>query len=66
MDFYNQIGCDSSTPLPQAAGANEFWQESLFVAELDNSLDSLKLRDGVEFPHLIQSPSPWIRIPSET
>lgn len=44
--FYDQIGCAASTRLPQTAGDETFWQESLFLAELDNLLDSLRLRDG--------------------
>lgn len=44
--LYDQIGCGASTHLPQTAGDKEFWQESLFVAELDNLIDHLKLRDG--------------------
>lgn len=44
--FYDQIGCAASTHLPQTAGDESFWQESLFLAELDNLLDSLGLRDG--------------------
>jgi proline-specific peptidase len=44
--FYDQIGCAASTHLPQTAGDESFWQESLFMAELDNLLDSLQLRDG--------------------
>jgi len=44
--FYDQIGCASSTHLPQTAGDGDFWQESLFVAELDNLLDHLDLRGG--------------------
>lgn len=44
--FYDQIGCASSTHLPQTAGDKTFWQESLFIAELNNLLDSLRLRDG--------------------
>lgn len=44
--FYDQIGCGASTHLPQTAGDESFWNESLFLAELDNLLDSLQLRDG--------------------
>jgi proline-specific peptidase len=44
--FYDQIGCAASTHLPQTTGDESFWQESLFLAELDNLLDSLQLRDG--------------------
>ncbi|CAG8977069.1 hypothetical protein HYALB_00005777 [Hymenoscyphus albidus] len=44
--FYDQIGCGSSTRLPQTAGDGEFWRESLFIDELDNLLDHLDLRGG--------------------
>jgi proline-specific peptidase len=44
--FYDQIGCAASTHLRQTAGDESFWQESLFLAELDNLLDALQLRDG--------------------
>ncbi|KAI0484786.1 proline-specific peptidase [Xylariaceae sp. FL0804] len=50
--FYDQIGCAASTHLPQAAGDRAFWCESLFVAELDNLLDILRLREGAGF-HLL-------------
>lgn len=39
----------ASTHLPQTAGDKDFWHESLFVAELDNLIDHLKLRDGPGF-----------------
>ncbi|CAG8957408.1 hypothetical protein HYFRA_00011389 [Hymenoscyphus fraxineus] len=44
--FYDQIGCGSSTRLPQTAGDGDFWRESLFIDELDNLLDHLDLRGG--------------------
>jgi L-proline amide hydrolase len=44
--FYDQIGCAASTHLPHTSGDESLWQESLFLAELDNLLDSLQLRDG--------------------
>lgn len=44
--LYDQIGCGASTHLPHKAGDKDFWQESLFVAELDNLIDHLKLADG--------------------
>jgi proline-specific peptidase len=47
--FYDQIGCAASTHLPQTAGDESFWQESLFLTELDNLLDSLQLRDGLGY-----------------
>lgn len=53
--FYDQIGCGASTNLPETAGGKDFWQESLFVAELNNLVDYLKLRDGPGFHLLGQS-----------
>ncbi|KAL9093879.1 MAG: hypothetical protein Q9165_003802 [Trypethelium subeluteriae] len=53
--FYDQIGCASSTHLPQTAGDKSFWQESLFILELDNLIDHLHLRDGPGFHLLGQS-----------
>lgn len=47
--FYDQIGCASSTHLPQTVGDHSFWEENLFVAELDNLLDHLQLRSGAGF-----------------
>ncbi|PSR82549.1 Alpha/Beta hydrolase protein [Coniella lustricola] len=44
--FYDQVGCASSTHLPQMAGDKDFWQESLFVAELQNLLDHFSLCDA--------------------
>ncbi|TVY83000.1 L-amino acid amidase [Lachnellula suecica] len=44
--FYDQIGCASSTHLPQTAGDGDFWKESLFLDELDNLIDHLGLRGG--------------------
>ncbi len=53
--FYDQIGCGGSTHLPETEGDKTFWQESLFIAELDNLLDHLNLRDGPGFHLLGQS-----------
>ncbi|KAI1774362.1 Alpha/Beta hydrolase protein [Hypoxylon cercidicola] len=53
--FYDQIGCGASTHLPQMSGNADFWQESLFIAELANLIDHLKLRDGPGFHLLGQS-----------
>lgn len=49
--FYDQIGCASSTHLPETAGDMAFWQPSLFVAELENLLDHLHISgsDGPGF-----------------
>ena len=53
--FYDQIGCASSTHLPQTAGDESVWQESHFIAELNNLIDSLHLRDGPGYHILGQS-----------
>lgn len=50
--FYDQIGCASSTHHPQLAGNKSFWQVSLFIAELNNLIDHLELRNGF---HLLLS-----------
>ena len=47
--FYDQIGCASSTHLPETVGDESLWQESHFIAELNNLLDCLRLRDGPGF-----------------
>ena len=53
--LYDQIGCASSTHLPQTADDESLWQESLFIAELDNLLDSLGLRNRPGYHLLGQS-----------
>ncbi|KAI1267763.1 proline-specific peptidase [Xylariaceae sp. FL1019] len=53
--FYDQIGCASSTHLPEKAGDQSFWQEQLFQDELDNLIDHLNLRQGPGFHLLGQS-----------
>ncbi|KAI1271771.1 proline-specific peptidase [Xylaria sp. FL0933] len=53
--FYDQIGCASSTHLPEKTGDESFWQEQLFLDELDNLLDHLNLRAGSGFHVLGQS-----------
>ncbi|KAI1317247.1 proline-specific peptidase [Xylariaceae sp. FL0255] len=53
--FYDQIGCGSSTHLPERVGDKRFWQEQLFQDELDNILDHLRLREGIGFHLLGQS-----------
>ncbi|GAM91067.1 hypothetical protein ANO11243_091140 [Dothideomycetidae sp. 11243] len=47
--FYDQIGCGRSTRLPETLGDHDFWQESTYIAELNNFLDHLKLHDGPGF-----------------
>lgn len=53
--FYDQIGCASSTHLPQTAGDESFWRDELFQDELDNLIDFLHLRRGPGFHLLGQS-----------
>ena len=43
--FYDQIGCGKSTHFPDKMGDETFWTEDLFIQELDNLIDALKLRD---------------------
>ncbi|GAM89989.1 hypothetical protein ANO11243_080290 [Dothideomycetidae sp. 11243] len=50
--MYDQIGCGQSTWLNETLGNEELGQESLFLAELDNLLDYLHLRDGPGY-HLL-------------
>ncbi|KAL7622858.1 hypothetical protein AAE478_006537 [Parahypoxylon ruwenzoriense] len=44
--FYDQIGCGRSTRLREKKGDTSFWTFDLFIQELDNLVDHLKLRDG--------------------
>ncbi|GAM84868.1 hypothetical protein ANO11243_028700 [Dothideomycetidae sp. 11243] len=57
--FYDQIGCASSTHLREKAGKKAgdkaFWQIDVFLAELDNLLDHLQIRDGPGYHILGQS-----------
>ncbi|GAM91053.1 hypothetical protein ANO11243_091000 [Dothideomycetidae sp. 11243] len=50
--LYDQIGCGESTRLPEKHKDESFWQMSLFLSELDNLIDHLRLRDGPGF-HLV-------------
>jgi proline-specific peptidase len=43
--MYDQIGCGRSTHLPNRKGDKEFWVPELFVAELDNLVKHLGVRD---------------------
>lgn len=43
--LYDQIGCARSTHLPETKGDRDFWQPSLFVAELENLVRCLGLND---------------------
>ncbi|KAF2152187.1 proline-specific peptidase [Myriangium duriaei CBS 260.36] len=53
--LYDQIGCGLSTHLPEKVGDKSFWQPTLFLAELNNLLDHLELREGRGFHLLGQS-----------
>jgi len=54
--LYDQIGCGKSTHLDEEkAGDRSFWRVPLFLDELDNLLDHLKLCDGPGFDLLGQS-----------
>lgn len=44
--FYDQIGCASSAHIRQKSGDKLFWNDDLFIAELENILDTLHLRDS--------------------
>ncbi|KAF2270617.1 proline-specific peptidase [Lojkania enalia] len=43
--FYDQIGCGKSTHFKENMGDEKFWSIELYWAELDNLIDSLKLRE---------------------
>lgn len=43
--FYDQIGCGASTHFREKMGDAGFWTVALFIAELDNLIDHLDLRD---------------------
>jgi L-proline amide hydrolase len=44
--LYDQIGNGLSTHFPEKNGDVAFWTVDLFVAELDNLIDYLKIREG--------------------
>lgn len=46
--FYDQIGNGNSTHLQQKRGDETFWTPNLFVAELDNLLQYLGVRDNFD------------------
>ncbi|OTB04742.1 hypothetical protein M426DRAFT_73308 [Hypoxylon sp. CI-4A] len=43
--LYDQVGCGRSTHFKEKAGDASFWTMDLFLAELDNLVDHLQLRD---------------------
>jgi L-proline amide hydrolase len=48
--FYNQIGSGRSTHLPETKDIQGFWTEEIFIAQLEQLIDHLALReDGREF-----------------
>lgn len=44
--FYDQVGGGKSTRLPEKMGDEQFWTETLFLAELDNLLKHLNIQDN--------------------
>ncbi|KAJ7582183.1 proline-specific peptidase [Mycena floridula] len=46
--LYDQIGNANSTHFPEKQGDEEFFCETLFLAELDNVLSGLKIRDNYD------------------
>ncbi len=43
--FYDQVGCARSTHLQEKLGDETFWTLYLFIAEIDNLVDHLGLRE---------------------
>ena len=43
--YYDQLGCGNSTRLPETRGDETLWTPALFVAELDNLVRHLGIRD---------------------
>lgn len=43
--FYDQIGCGQSTHFPEKVNDTNFWTFELYIAELDNLIERLQLRD---------------------
>ncbi|KAI5924780.1 proline-specific peptidase [Camillea tinctor] len=43
--FYDQVGCGRSTHYREKMGDESFWTFDLFIQELDNLIDHLKLRE---------------------
>lgn len=46
--YYDQLGCGNSTRLPEKKGDESFWTPALFVAELDNLVRHLGVRDSFD------------------
>lgn len=46
--YYDQLGCGNSTHLPEKKGDELFWTPALFVAELDNLVRHLGIRDSFD------------------
>jgi proline-specific peptidase len=46
--LYDQLGCGKSTHLPEKNGDGKFWTVSLFLAELDNLLSHLGIKDDYD------------------
>jgi pimeloyl-ACP methyl ester carboxylesterase len=45
---YDQIGTGYSTHLPEKRGDTSFWTEELFLAELNNLLTYLRIKDDYD------------------
>lgn len=43
--FYDQLGTGQSTHFPEKAGDRSFWTEDLFIAELENLIEQLGLKE---------------------
>ncbi|KAI3343608.1 Alpha/Beta hydrolase protein [Ustulina deusta] len=44
--YYDQVGCGRSTHFKEKLGDASFWTPDLFIRELDNLVDHLRLRDN--------------------
>ncbi|GAM83133.1 hypothetical protein ANO11243_011190 [Dothideomycetidae sp. 11243] len=44
--LYDQIGCGKSTHIPETVGDKSIWNVDLFVDEVNNLVEHLKLRNG--------------------
>lgn len=49
--LYDQIGCGDSTHLPKTKGDESFWTVELFIAELNNLIASLDMKEYSVFGH---------------
>ena len=49
--LYDQLGCGDSTRLPETKGDESFWTIDLFIAELNNLITTLGIREYYVFGH---------------